>query len=226
MDDQTVKSKKKVSFGKARVRLVFDYYNQESAQSEDTDEKTSRKIAKMKQPPPHPQKQPKSILKPSTTAVSIDSGLNALHRVPQRNFEKIDKNFWEPANHKRNGRKRQASLSNRELENRDTNSESDLLKNDDKSVAKQENTNFSEGETNMASNEDDSAKDEPSTETPADKNNEKWEGIRANYPHGLSTTSQTFVGIYSGVEADWDQTRQSLSRIGVDVGEHRLQNPR
>ncbi|CAB3981739.1 Hypothetical predicted protein [Paramuricea clavata] len=227
MDDQSVKSKKKVTFGKARVRLVFNYYNQEFAQSEDTDEKTSRKIAKMKQPPPHPQKQPKSILKPSTRAVSVDSGLNALHRVPQRNFEKIDKNFWEPAKHKRSGRRRQASLSDRELENRETNSESDLLKNDDKSVAKQQNTNFSEGEMNVASNEDDSAKDEPSTEKPAAvKNNEKWEGITASYPHGLNTTSQTFVGIYSGVEADWDQIRQSLSRIGVDVGEHRLQDPR
>ncbi len=218
MNDQTPKLKKRVSFGKAKVRLVFDYYNQDSVQSEDTDEKTSRELGETKPTPSYTQKPPKSILKSSTKAVSLDSGLNTLHRVPRRSFEreKMDRNFWEPAKHKSKGKRRQDSH-----ESRDVKTKTDSFREDDKSVAKQENnTMFSEKE--MACNKVESKED--TTEKPAVKNTAKWKGTMTSNTPGM--TPQKLVGIYSGVEADWDETRQSLSRIGVDVGEQRLQNPR
>ena len=68
----------------------------------------------------------------------------------------------------------------------------------------------------MASNDVESEKDEE--EKPVVKNDAKWERITAG--KSLELTSQMFMGIYSGVEADWDQTKQLLSRItGVDVDE-------
>lgn len=59
-------------------------------------------------------------------------------------------------------------------------------------------------------------------EKTAFKNNEKWKGIIGKHKYEL----KKFVGIYQGVEADWEQTRQSLLKIGVDVSEDELQNPR
>jgi hypothetical protein len=209
MEEKPPKPKKRVSFGKARVRLVFDYYKQDSTQSEDTDEKSSREMAK-KKIPSNPQKPPKSILKPSSRAISVDSGLDTLQRVPRRRFEweQMDKNFWEPGKYKSRGKPTQGSRKNK-----DGKSTKASKKEDGKTA---EN---GKDEVDMASSELDSEQEKPKV-----KNNEKWKGITSSYTEGMP--SSKFVGIYSGVEADWDQTKQSLARIGVDIGENSLQNPR
>ena len=213
MDEERENSKKRVSFGKARVRLIHDYYKQNSAENEDNDEIKSREAPESKRSPFQLQKQPKSILKSSAKSVSVDSGLNALHRRPKRTFEceEMDRNFWIPSKDENEEKKRQDSQ-----ESRDTNTKNDLFKTHDVGKEK-DNTEV------MASNDVESEKDEE--EKPVVKNNAKWEGITAG--KSLELTSQMFMGIYTGVEADWDQTKQLLLRItGVDVDESRLQKPR
>lgn len=194
MEDQRETTKKKVTFGKARVRLV--YYNEDSTHSKPGVERKSNEISR-----PPPQKPPKSILKSSTKAVSVDSGLNRLHKTTRIQFDwhKMDRDFWEPSKQKKG--KKKASLYLDE----------NAMPSDDKDAAETciKGTNEREND---------------STEKPEVKNNEKWEGIITSHSHGL--TSRELVGIYSGVEADWDQTRLALSRIGVEVGEDRLKNPR
>lgn len=199
MDDERENSKKRVSFGKARVRLIYDYYEQNSRENEVNDEMKSRETAEIKRPPFQRQKQPKSILKSSTRALSLDSGLNTLHRRPFE-WETQERNFWIPTKYS----SRENKLSEKY----------DLFKTDDQTKEK-------DHAKVMRANDVASEKDE--AEKPMVKNNEKWEGITQDKAQGL--TPQT-LGIYSGVEADWDQTKQLLWRTGVDVGESRLQNPR
>ena len=214
MDNKPPKVKKRVSFGRAKVRLFFDYYDQDSTQTNDTNEKSSKEITKVI--PTQPQKPPKSILKPSSRAVSVDSGLHALQRVPRRRFEweQMDRNFWEPGKRKGRGKKRQDSK-----ENKYSISTNDSLNEDGKTDVKDKNNNFIKDEMKSQSSDVDSEQEKPRV-----KNNEKWGGITSSYAEGMA--SSKFVGIYSGVEADWDQTRQSLARVGIDIGENSLQNPR
>ena len=202
MDEKADKSKKKVTFGKVKVRILDNH------SEEDTDEISSREIAEEKQrlSSPIPQKKLKSILKPSLRTVSLDSGINFLKRTPKRfTWERSDRNYWTPS--------RKKSQKERESRNKfsiDTNTsvpERDISDNLNKN--------------NMASAALEIEKTLTSSRT--EKNNVKWEGrIAAVNPNAI--TSQKNDGIYSGV--DWEQTRQLLSRIGVHVGEDNLQNPR
>lgn len=207
MDDERENSKKRVSFGKARVRLVHNYYKQNSTENEGADEMASSETAKIKQPQFHPEKQLKSILKTSTRAVSVDSGLNVLHQRLKKTFEseKMDKNYWIPGSRSTKG--------GRARESGDTDRKNDLFK-----------TNNKEKDNSEVMATKDIATEDNEAEKPVVKNNEKWEGITVS--SGLGLASQSLMAIYSGIEADWDQAKQSLSRIGVDVEESRLQNPR
>ena len=207
MDDERENSRKRVSFGKARVRLVHNYYKQNSTENEGADEMASSEIARIKQPQFHPEKQLKSILKTSTSAVSVDSGLNVLHQRLKKTFEseKMDENYWIPGSRTTKGEKAQ--------ESGDTDRKNDLFKTNNK-----EKDNSEVMATKNVATQDTEA------EKPVVKNNEKWEGITVS--GGLGLASQSLMAIYSGIEADWGQAKQSLSRIGVDVEESRLQNPR
>ena len=55
------------------------------------------------------------------------------------------------------------------------------------------------------------------------KDTEKWPGVRNI---GIMKELQGSTGIYSGVEADWTETKKSLLKIGVEVGEDKLPIPR
>ena len=55
------------------------------------------------------------------------------------------------------------------------------------------------------------------------KDAEKWPGVRNI---GVMKELQASTGVYSGVEVDWTETKKSLLKIGVEVGEDKLPLPR
>ena len=60
-------------------------------------------------------------------------------------------------------------------------------------------------------------------EAPKTKNDEKWSGVKIS---GAMSDFQMSPEVYNGVEANWKETVDTLSRIGVDVEEDKIQCPR
>ncbi|XP_028396552.1 uncharacterized protein LOC114520475 [Dendronephthya gigantea] len=222
----TEKSKKKVSFGRTKVRLVFDYPNENFTQDEDTDERTSQELTRMKEIQTQLQKQPKKPILKST----VRSGPNTLKGRTKHMLEwdKMDRNFWVPAKQTRKGRRRDNSPSEGDAglsfakreeslhnvkEDSSTSNKTTISNKDEKTVDKDEDSSVGAVLSKKATNIDEKLEV---------KNNQKWRGVVGDHKYELNK----FVGVYKGVEADLEQTRQSLLKIGVDVSEDELQNPR